>query len=59
MLDEGRGRLVPFKDSAALAEQVNDLLDHEVERHAMRKRADTYTLDNAGQVRSGQIMNRF
>jgi glycosyltransferase involved in cell wall biosynthesis len=39
MLADGRGRLVPFKDSAALAEQVNDLLDHEVERHAMRKRA--------------------
>jgi glycosyltransferase involved in cell wall biosynthesis len=42
MLAEGRGRLVPFKDSAALAEQVNDLLDHEVERHAMRKRAYTF-----------------
>ncbi|MFP4305941.1 MAG: glycosyltransferase family 4 protein [Desulfococcaceae bacterium] len=39
MLAEGRGRLAPFQDSAALAEQVNDLLDHEVERHAMRKRA--------------------
>ena len=42
MLAEDRGRLVPFKDSAALAEQVNDLLDHEVERHAMRKRAYTF-----------------
>jgi len=42
MLDDGRGRLVPFKDSAALAEQVNELLDHEVERHAMRKRAYTF-----------------
>ncbi len=42
MLADGRGRLVPFKDSAALAEQVNDLLDHEVERHAMRKRAYTF-----------------
>lgn len=42
MLAEGRGRLVPFKDSGALAEQVNDLLDNEVERHAMRKRAYTF-----------------
>jgi hypothetical protein len=43
MLAEGRGRLVPFKDSAALAEQVNDLLEHEEEFHAMRKRAYTYS----------------
>ena len=42
MLAEDRGRLVPFNNSAALAEQVNDLLDHEVERHAMRKRAYTF-----------------
>jgi len=39
MLADGRGRIVPFRDSRALAEQVIDLLDHEVERHAMRKRA--------------------
>lgn len=43
MLAEGRGRLVPFKDSAALAEQVNDLLDHEAECYVMRKRAYTYS----------------
>jgi glycosyltransferase involved in cell wall biosynthesis len=42
MLADGRGRLVPFNDSAALAEQVNDLLEREVERHAMRKRAYTF-----------------
>ncbi len=39
MLAEGRGRIVPFKDPAALAEQLIDLLDNEVDRHAMRKRA--------------------
>ncbi len=39
MLGEGRGRIVPFKDSEALSEQIIDLLDNEVERHAMRKRA--------------------
>ncbi len=39
MLDEGRGLLVPFRDPAAMAEQVINLLDNESQRHAMRKRA--------------------
>ncbi|MBI5463336.1 MAG: glycosyltransferase family 4 protein, partial [Ignavibacteriales bacterium] len=39
VLSEGRGVLFPFKDSAALAEQVISLLDNESDRHAMRKRA--------------------
>ncbi len=39
LLAEGRGALVPFKDPAAMAGQVIDLLDHEAQRHAMRKRA--------------------
>ncbi len=39
MLADGRGALVPFRDPAALAEQVIDLLDNEAKRHAMRKRA--------------------
>jgi glycosyltransferase involved in cell wall biosynthesis len=39
MLAEERGALVPFHDSAALAEQVIDLLGNESKRHAMRKRA--------------------
>ena len=42
MLAEGRGRIVPFRDAEALAEQVIDLLDREVERHAMRKRAYSF-----------------
>lgn len=42
MLAEGRGRLVPFGDSEAIARQVIDLLDNEAERHAMRKRAYTF-----------------
>jgi glycosyltransferase involved in cell wall biosynthesis len=45
MLAEGRGRLVPFRDSKALAREINDLLTNEVERHAMRKRAYTFTRD--------------
>ena len=39
MLAKGRGALVPFRDPAALAEQVVTLLDNEAGRHAMRKRA--------------------
>ena len=39
MLADKRGVLVPFRDPAALAEQVMNLLGNESERHAMRKRA--------------------
>ncbi len=39
MLAKKRGVLVPFRDPAALAEQVIDLLGNESKRHAMRKRA--------------------
>jgi glycosyltransferase involved in cell wall biosynthesis len=42
LLGEGRGMLVPFRDSASIAQQVTDSLDHGAARHAMRKRA--YTL---------------
>jgi glycosyltransferase involved in cell wall biosynthesis len=43
MLAEGRGRLFPFGNSEALAAEIVDLLDNEVERHAMRKRAYLHT----------------
>jgi glycosyltransferase involved in cell wall biosynthesis len=43
MLAEDRGRLVPFGDSDAIAREVNWLLDHEVQRQAMRKRAYLFT----------------
>ncbi len=42
MLADGRGRIVPFRDSAALAAQLIELLDDDVVRHAMRKRAYTF-----------------
>jgi glycosyltransferase involved in cell wall biosynthesis len=42
MLAEGRGRIVPFRDPDSLAEAVLDLLNHETQRHAMRKKAYTY-----------------
>jgi glycosyltransferase involved in cell wall biosynthesis len=39
MLADGRGRLVPFEDPDAIAREIGWLLEHEVERQAMRKRA--------------------
>jgi glycosyltransferase involved in cell wall biosynthesis len=43
MLAEERGKIVPFKNPEALAEQINVLLDNDGERHAMRKKAYTFT----------------
>jgi glycosyltransferase involved in cell wall biosynthesis len=43
MLADGRGRIVPFSNSDAIAEQIIDLLDNDVERHAMRKKAYTFS----------------
>jgi glycosyltransferase involved in cell wall biosynthesis len=42
LLADGRGRLVPFRDGAAIAREVIDLLSNDVERHAMRKLAYTH-----------------
>jgi len=45
MLAEGRGRIVPFRNPVAMAEQIIGLLDNDVERHAMRKKAYTFSRD--------------
>lgn len=42
LLADDRGRLFPFKDHAALAQQVIDLLDHPDELHSIRERAYDY-----------------
>jgi glycosyltransferase involved in cell wall biosynthesis len=42
MLDEGRGRIVPFDDSEAFTHEVNTLIDDEVACSAMRKKAYTH-----------------
>jgi glycosyltransferase involved in cell wall biosynthesis len=39
LLAEGRGKLVPFNDHAAMAETLVRLFANEAERHAMRKQA--------------------
>ncbi|MEM7577580.1 MAG: glycosyltransferase family 4 protein [Planctomycetota bacterium] len=43
LLDAGRGKLVPFKNSDELAKSVNALFSQEIERHAIRKAAYTHT----------------
>ncbi len=43
MLAEGRGCIVPFNNPSAIADQVNSLLDNDIERHAMRKKAYTFS----------------
>jgi glycosyltransferase involved in cell wall biosynthesis len=42
-LADGRGILVPFRDSNALSSAIIGLFDNEVERHAIRKRAYNYS----------------
>src|SRR5207248_5476786 len=45
LLDDGRGALVPFQDSDAIARKAVELLDTPAIRHAMRKRAYIYARD--------------
>ena len=45
LLAEGRGVLVPFRDSKAISDQVLFLLEDEAERNAIRKRAYLYGRD--------------
>ncbi len=42
MLADGRGRLVPFRDSRALSQEINQLLDFSQERLKMRRAAYDY-----------------
>src|SRR5262249_12607867 len=74
LLAEGRGLLVPFRDSAAIARELTGLLQDDVRRHAMRKRAylmgremiwsqaaQPYVacLEKARQARSGRAGRRY
>jgi len=45
LLADGRGLVVPFKDSRAIAEKILYLLNNEAERNAMRKRAYLFGRD--------------
>jgi hypothetical protein len=58
-LDEGRGVLVPFEDSNAIATAAIELLDNEVARHAMRKRAYLYARDTVWNKVAESYMSTF
>jgi glycosyltransferase involved in cell wall biosynthesis len=59
LLDVGRGVLVPFNDSTAIADAAIDLLDHEARRHAMRKRAYLYARDMVWSTVAQSYMQSF
>ncbi len=43
ILDDGRGILVPFKDSDSMAKEIINLLNNDVNRHDMRKKSYMYS----------------
>ncbi|MFC1544953.1 glycosyltransferase family 4 protein [Gemmatimonadota bacterium] len=45
MLAEDRGRIVPFHNPDAMAKQIIGLLENDVDRHAMRKKAYMFSRD--------------
>ena len=59
LLAEGRGVLVPFEDSNAIATATIELLDNEVARHAMRKRAYLYARDTVWNKVAESYMSTF
>jgi glycosyltransferase involved in cell wall biosynthesis len=59
LLADGRGVLVPFEDSDAIATAAIELLDNEVARHAMRKRAYLYGRDTVWNKAAESYMSTF
>ncbi len=59
LLADGRGSLVPFADSDAIAEQVIYLLDNESERHAMRKKAYMFGREMIWPVSAQHYLDTF
>ncbi|MDF1591652.1 MAG: glycosyltransferase family 4 protein [Desulfobacterales bacterium] len=59
MLAEGRGRIVPFRNPEAMAQQIIELLDNDVERHAMRKKAYTFSRDAVWKEVSRKYLQAF
>jgi glycosyltransferase involved in cell wall biosynthesis len=59
LLDDGRGVLVPFNDSSAIATSAIALLGNEAARHAMRKRAYLYARDTIWSNTAQSYMSAF
>ncbi len=59
MLADGRGRIVPFKDTDAMADAVIDLFSNEVGRHSIRKAAYQYMRNMRWSRIAGQYLDLF
>jgi glycosyltransferase involved in cell wall biosynthesis len=59
MLAEDRGRIVPFHNPDAMAAQIIDLLENDVERHAMRKKAYLFSRDAVWNEVSRKYLDLF
>src|SRR6266496_414080 len=59
LLADGRGLIVPFKDSKAIADKILYLLEHEAERNAMRKRAYLFGRDMIWQTVAQRYFESF
>ena len=59
MLAEGRGQIVPFRNPGAMADQIIRLLDNDNERHAMRKKAYTFSRDAVWKAVSRKYLQIF
>lgn len=59
MLAEGRGRLAPFNDPDAMAAQIIDLLDNDVARDAMRKKAYMFSRGAVWKEVANQYLGLF
>lgn len=59
MLSEGRGRLIPFKDTDAITHSLLDLLENDAQRHQMRKRAYDFNRNATWKKVAFQYQNIF
>jgi len=59
MLAEGRGIIVPFKDSDALARQITSVLDNDSSRNAMRKKAYLFSREAVWKEVAGKYLQVF
>jgi len=59
LLADGRGVLVPFEDSDAIADAARELLDNKVARNAMRKRAYRYAREMVWNKAAESYMSTF
>ncbi|MGD8241763.1 MAG: glycosyltransferase family 4 protein [Desulfobacterales bacterium] len=59
MLAEDRGRIVPFHNPEAMAAQIIDLLENDIDRHAMRKKAYLYSRDAVWKEVSRKYLRLF